>query len=265
MDAELVLERDAMGVVARAERTIRVHHELGHQEQGDALDAGGGVGQPGQHQMHDVVGHVVVAVGDEDLLAEDAVAAVGLRFGAGADQRQVGAGLRLGQVHGAGPFTGDHLLQIDGLEFVAGAGEQGFDGARGQQRAQGEGHVRRVGHLLDGDAQHVRQALAPEIGGQGHAVPARLAELFIGVLPAGRGLHPLRCQRAAFLVTGPVERGEHFAGESCGFLQDGIGHVGRRFLVAGQLADRRQAGKFVHDETHVLDGGAIVAHCFLLV
>lgn len=31
--------------------------------------------------MDDVVRHVVVAIGDEDLLAEDAVAAVGLRLG----------------------------------------------------------------------------------------------------------------------------------------------------------------------------------------
>jgi hypothetical protein len=38
-----------------------VHQELRHDEQRDALAAGRRVGQAGQHQVHDVVGHVVLA------------------------------------------------------------------------------------------------------------------------------------------------------------------------------------------------------------
>jgi hypothetical protein len=42
-----------------------------------------------QHQVHDVVGQIVLAVGDEDLGAEELVAAVGLRLGPRAHQRQI--------------------------------------------------------------------------------------------------------------------------------------------------------------------------------
>ena len=42
--------------------------------------------------MDDVVGHVVLAIGDEDLASVDAIGAVGLLFGAGAQRADVGAG-----------------------------------------------------------------------------------------------------------------------------------------------------------------------------
>ena len=68
----------AKNVVARAERAVGIDQEFRHQEQRDALGAGGRIGQARQHEMHDVVGHVVLAIGDEDLRALDAVGAVGL-------------------------------------------------------------------------------------------------------------------------------------------------------------------------------------------
>ena len=60
--------RDAVHVVARAQRAVRVDQELRHDEQRDALHALGRIGRARQHQVHDVLGHVVLAVGDEDLL-----------------------------------------------------------------------------------------------------------------------------------------------------------------------------------------------------
>ena len=42
-------------------------------------DARRRIGKPREHQMHDVLGEVVLAIGDEDLLAEEAVGAVALR------------------------------------------------------------------------------------------------------------------------------------------------------------------------------------------
>ena len=67
------------------------------------LVPGGRVGQARQHQMDDVLGQVVLAGGDEDLGAGDAVAAVAAAARPGADQAEVGAAMRLGQAHGAGP------------------------------------------------------------------------------------------------------------------------------------------------------------------
>ena len=42
---------------------------------------GRGVGQAGQYDVDDVLGHVVLASGDEDLGTGDLVAAIGLRLG----------------------------------------------------------------------------------------------------------------------------------------------------------------------------------------
>jgi hypothetical protein len=62
--------------------------------------------------VDDVLGQVVLATGDEDLGAADLVAAVGLRLGLGADDAQVGTGVRLGQAHGTGPDAGIHVRQV---------------------------------------------------------------------------------------------------------------------------------------------------------
>ena len=78
MNAHLVLDRAADDAVARAERAIGVGQELRHEEQRDALDARRRAFDAGEHEMDDVVGEIVLAGGDEDLLAGDGVGAVAL-------------------------------------------------------------------------------------------------------------------------------------------------------------------------------------------
>ena len=77
MHAELVLDAAWIDVVARAERAVGIDQELRNRKQRNALGAGGRIGQSCQHEMHDVIGHVVIAIGDEDFCALDAIAAVG--------------------------------------------------------------------------------------------------------------------------------------------------------------------------------------------
>ena len=71
-----------------------VGQDLGHEEQRDAARPLRRVGQAGEDEMDDIVGEVVLAEGDEDLLAGDPVAAVAVRLGAGLQRADVGAGLR---------------------------------------------------------------------------------------------------------------------------------------------------------------------------
>ena len=52
--------------------------------------AGRRIGQPGEHQMDDVVGEIMLAIGDVDLLAENPVGAVAHGFGAGLQRIEVG-------------------------------------------------------------------------------------------------------------------------------------------------------------------------------
>ena len=88
VDAELVLDRVRAHVVALARRAVVLEQEFRHQEQRDAARAGRRIGQPRQHEMDDVVGQIVLAIGDEDLLAHDAIGPVAGAFGARAQQRR---------------------------------------------------------------------------------------------------------------------------------------------------------------------------------
>ena len=76
VDAHLVLDRAADDAVALAGRAVGVRQELRHDEQRDALDAGRRALDPGEDEMDDVVGEIMLAGRDEDLLACDRVGAV---------------------------------------------------------------------------------------------------------------------------------------------------------------------------------------------
>ena len=68
--------------------------------------------------MHDVLGHVVFAIGDVDFGAKDFVAAIRQSLSAGAHEGQIRARLRLGEVHRASPLAGDQILKVGGLQFI---------------------------------------------------------------------------------------------------------------------------------------------------
>ena len=108
VDAQLVLDAGADHLVGLAERAVVVHDELRHDEERNALGSFGRVRQPRENEMNDVLGHVVLAEGDEDLLAgEPVLVAVGHRFRA--HLREVRTGLRLGETHRARPLSGDEI------------------------------------------------------------------------------------------------------------------------------------------------------------
>ena len=105
MDTQLVLQPDAFDIVTPTETAVVFDMKLRHQEQRNATGAFGCIGQAGENQMNDVFGQVVLAVGDENLGAGNTVGAVAGRLGLSLDQRQIGTGMGLGQVHGARPGT----------------------------------------------------------------------------------------------------------------------------------------------------------------
>ncbi len=225
MYAELVLDAGAAHVVALAQRAVVVDEEFRHQEQRDATRAGGRVRQAGQDKMHDVVGEVLLAIGDEDLLAEDAVSAVAHRFGAGAQRVEVGAGLRLGQVHRAHPLAGNELRQIRLLQLAVGVLFQCLDGTHRQRRPDGEGHGAGIPHFQRRRMQHHRQALAAEFRRTGERVPAPLRPGAIGVAPARRHGDIAVFQFRSDAVANGIERRDFLGGEAPGLFQDGIHQI----------------------------------------
>ena len=264
LDAQLVLDRHAVHVVAFAQRAVVTHHELRHDEQRNPLHARGRVRRTRQHEVDDVLGHVVLTVGDEDLGAENLVGAVALRHGARAHGGEVGTGLRLRQVHRAGPLAGDQGLDEARLLLGGTGRQQRFDGAVRQQADEGERDVRAVEHLDARRGDELGQALAAEFRRVLHALPAGVRET------AERFLESLRRRDLAvvpvtrLLVAGMIQWGDDFAAELRVLFQHGLDGVGRRVFAAGQLIDLGQVGQFVHDEQHVLQRG-LIGHRSLLV
>ena len=253
-DAELVLDADAPGVVARADGAVRIDQELRHDEEADALDAFRRADHPRQHEMDDVAGHVVLAVGDVDLGAEDPVAAVAQRLRPRAHQRQVAAGLGLGQVHGAGPFARDHLRDETLPLLRRAGGQQCLDRAVGQQRAQREAQIGAVDHLDACRADRLRQVLAAERLGVLQPLPAPLAELAEG-LPETRcrGDHAVFPRRRMHVALA-VQRREHFLAETRALLEHGLRRLETGVAETGHGRDGLQVGQLLHAEQHVLDG-----------
>ena len=124
MDAHLILKRAARQRIAFAEAAVRIHQELGHDEQRNTLHRVRRPGDLGEHEVNDVLGKVVLAGRDENLGAGDGVAAVGLRLGAGLQETQVRAAMRLGQVHGSGPAARNHVRNVGLPDLFGGLGQQ---------------------------------------------------------------------------------------------------------------------------------------------
>ena len=259
MNAELVLDRRAFDIVARRRRAVRADEELGHQKKRDAARAFGRVGKAGEHQMHDILGHVVVAPGDEDLLAEDPVM-VALGHRPGADGRQIRTRLRFGQVHRARPFAADELRHKPVFEFVRAVCLERLRRPGGQQRAKRETHIGRVPHFDGRGGDQPEQALPAIFGIATQAVPAVFDKPTVRRRkPVGRD-NAVFCQGSALLVTALVEGRQHVAGELCSLLEHRLDQIRRHFFIARQRSQPFEPRQLGDDELHVLQRRAIIRH-----
>ncbi len=211
--------------------------------------------------MDDVVGEVVLAVGDEDLLSGDPPRAVAGGHGASGEGADVGAGLRLGEVHRAGPLTGHHPRQVGLALLLVAVVQQHVDGALGEQRAQRERHVRRRHHLLDGDADEPREATAAVLVGERDRRPAGLDVAPVGLAESVRRRHRSVVVAPAVLhVADAVERGELLLEEPRRFLEDPVHRLRIGVLVTRQPGETGEVGDVLEDEAHVEQRCGVVAH-----
>jgi hypothetical protein len=111
VDAELVLERNAFHVVRLARRSVIPRKPLRHDEKRDPPYAFRRVGGAREHEVHDVFRHLVLAPGNEDLGAMNAVV-ITFSHCARAHRRKIGTRLRLGQVHGPRPLAAGEMGQV---------------------------------------------------------------------------------------------------------------------------------------------------------
>ena len=113
--------------------------------------------------MDDVLAHVMLAIGDIDLLPADPVM-ITFRGRRRAKRRQIGARLRFRQIHRTGPFTGIQLWKIGRLLGVVADNLKGVNGALGQKLTQRKPHIGAVPHLVHGCTDALRQTLPAIVG-----------------------------------------------------------------------------------------------------
>ena len=259
VNTHLVFQRQRACTVALTQRAIFIDQELGHQEQGDAAHPGWRVRQTGQYQMDDVLGHFVIAPGDENLLAADAVM-IAFRLGLGSHHGKVGTGIGLGQVHGTGPLTAHQLGQVLGLEFIAAVQIQAFNGSLTQHRAETPGHIGRVPHLHHRDRQQEGQALTAVLGIELQRTPAALGILLIGLLERLGADHSTVLELDALLITFPVGRCHHIAGHASGLFQNCLHHIGRRIFKTRLFGQLLHPSHMVQSQFHILQRRIVICH-----
>ena len=190
LDPHLVLEIGGVHPVALAGQLagLQVEVMLRHDEQAKALGARTAcpldADRPGQHQVHDVLGQVVLAGGDEALDALEVPGPVRLRDRLGPPGADVGAGVRLGQHHRRVPprsimMLGDPLVPLGAVRPEHG----------GELRSGAVEADRRVGaevELADRPLHRVRGHLPAELGRQLQGPGARVHQRL------ERGLERLR-------------------------------------------------------------------------
>src|SRR5665213_1342678 len=139
--------------------------------------------------MHNVIGVVMVSVGDEHLLTEQFIGLVRLEYRTRPYRGQVRTSLRFGQVHRSCPFARHHLWQLRGLQHITTRKLHCLDGALRQEWTESESHVRRMPHFLNGSRDKWGQALASKFSAFGKPVPSILGEPAISFLESRWGLY----------------------------------------------------------------------------
>ena len=190
LEAHLVLKVRDLDPVPLAQVAVGVDQVLGHQEHGQALGAGGVPLGAGQHQVEDVLGHVVLGAGDEPLDALDVPGAVGLADRLGAARSHIGAGVRLGQHHGRGPPALDRLLGepllLRRAQPPQEVRENGAAGVHPDRRVGAQDQFRHR------PAERPGSAVAAELGRELEPEPLGVHERLVGPLEAFRQAHRAR-------------------------------------------------------------------------
>ena len=257
MNAELVLDRLRAHVVALAERAVGVDQSLRHDKHRQAFGAGRRVRQAREHHVNDVVGEVVLAERDEDLLTGKAVGAIAGGDGFGAQRADIRARLRLGEMHGAHPLAGHELWQIGRLQLRRGMRGDQLDRRHGEQRAEPEGHRRPAPDLDQRRVERIRQALAAPFGGSGQPVPTGRRPIAIGVFPSGGHRHRAVLERRTVRVADAVERRDHSVGEFPRFLGDRRDQIVAEVAKKALAARRLQPSDVIEREQDIGDRGGI--------
>ena len=229
------------------ERTI--WQNLGNQKQRQALGSSGSPRQPRQHEVHDVLGQIMLATRDENLASTDLKALAPFRVSARhclrAHQPQVTACMCFRQAHGGQPLATCHLAQISGLERLAAMVLEAFICAMQQTRRHGPAMVGGAQPLIQHTLQHPWKTLPAIFLSTCQRWPACLPEILIGLREARRRGDLATCKLHAHLIAFTRQRCHHLAHPLACLLQ----HLLHQCLIGGGM--RRQALQLLIGLEHI--------------
>mmetsp|Transcript_61335 Transcript_61335/g.145005 ORF Transcript_61335/g.145005 Transcript_61335/m.145005 type:complete len:364 (-) Transcript_61335:757-1848(-) len=248
--AKLVVEAGQRDVVALAAQcAVWRHHPLGDDEQRNAPRAGDELavraGDLGQHQVDDVLAQLVLAARDPHLVAAQPVArsqrvtrVFQLRAGGHVGQR--GAGLRLGQAHGAKPLAREQPACEDFALALAAMGLQQVGIAGRQHRVGADMDVGRTDEGIGRRLDHAGQLHATEFVVLGRRQHAGLDMGIHCLQRRRRQVHALAIEPRLLGVELPVAGRELLARDALAGVEDGGEGLAR---VVGKALARREIGR----------------------
>ncbi len=125
----------------------------------------------------------------------------------------------------------------------------GVDGALGEQRAQGEGHVAAGHHLLDGQCGDPREPAAAEGGVERNGSVPGLDELLVGLLErVRRGDHATLGPGGGDLVAVGVGGSHHLGHETTDLFQHHVQRLGIEFAESVGREDVIETDDLVEHE-----------------
>ena len=169
--------------------------------------------------------------------------------------------MRLGQVHRAGPLTGNHFRQECLFLILRSANFNCFRRAICQARIHCKRGVGRGLHFARCEGPNTRHAHAAifRIVGQTHH--SAFDNLFVSFFEACRGRDgAVGITGTAFLITNDIERCEDFRGEFSALFEDSIQRIRIRFSETFKFCQTAHIEHFLHDKFHVANGCVIDRH-----
>ncbi len=192
---------------------------------------------------------------------DDLVAAVGLLHRLGAQQAEIRAALRLGEIHGAGPLARHHLRQEHLLLIGLAVHQQRRGRAHGQAAIHRKRHVGRALEFGDDLAQRHRQALPAIFGRRRQPEPAAFGDLLEGFLETlRRGDAAVIAALAAFEIADAIERLQHFFAQLGRLVQNRLADIGGGIGKAGKIVVAVDLEHVVEQKAHIFHGGFVGRH-----
>ena len=218
-----------------------------------------------EHEMDDVLGEIVLAGRNENLLAGDRIRPVGLGLGPRLQEAEIGAAMRLGEVHRSRPAAGRHRRRIEGF-LRRGAVRQ-----KRRERPLREAGIKRKGEIGGGHElahrhiDHIGQPLSAMGRIDGKAEPAALDIGAIGLPEALRRRHAaVRLAPAALTVARRIELLQNALAEVGRTAQNRFDEIGRRLGKARQIGIAPDLQHIGEQKRNLLDGGLVARHESLL-